>query len=94
MVKTQTYSEVLNMACMLSLKEKKQLIKDMQINVLITANVPSQLAEDELCANTWDELRARIQESEEQIARGEVFSDEEDDRLFDKFLTDELGVAV
>ena len=33
MTQTQTYSDVLNMAFMLPLREQKQLIKDMQANV-------------------------------------------------------------
>lgn len=45
-------------------------------------------------AQSWDELRAEVREAEEQIARGEVYSDEEDDRLFDEHLRNELGVAV
>ena len=43
---------------------------------------------------TWEELRARVQESEQQIARGEVFSEEESDRMFDEFIVNELGIAL
>ena len=83
MVQTQSYSNVLNMACLLSLREKEQLIRDVQANI-------RQLRR----TYTWEELRAGVQEAEEQIARGEVYSSEEDDKLFDEFLTEELGVTL
>ena len=71
MMQTQTYSDVLNMAFMLPLREQKQLIKDMQANV-----------------------KQGVREAEGQIARGEIYSSEEDDRLFDEFIADELGVKL
>ena len=40
-----------------------------------------------------EELSARVRESEEQIARGEVYSQEESDRMFDEYLKTELGDA-
>lgn len=83
MVQTQSYSNVLNMACLLSLREKEQLIRDVQANI-------RQLRR----AHTWEELRAGVQEAEEQIARGEVYSSEEDDKLFDEFISEELGVEL
>lgn len=88
MLQTQSYNDVLNMACMLPLREKKQLIRDIEVNI-------HQLyPNDALCPYTWDELRAGVSEAEEQIAHGEVYSSEEDDRLFDEFLTEKLGVAL
>lgn len=90
MVQTQTYSDVLNMAFMLPLREQKQLIKDMQANV----KHPQITVLNKQRPYTWDELRAGVREAEGQIARGEVYSGEEDDRLFDEFITDELGVKL
>ena len=43
---------------------------------------------------TWEELRAGVREAEEQFARGEVYTAEEDDRMFDAFISQELGVAL
>jgi hypothetical protein len=89
MMQTQTYSDVLNMAFMLPLREQKRLIKDMQANV----KHPRIAIADER-PYTWDELRKGVHEAEEQIARGQVYSGEEDDRLFDEFIKDDLGVAL
>ena len=35
---------------------------------------------------TLEEKKRRIQEAEEQIARGEVYSEEESDRMFDEII--------
>ena len=88
MLQAQTYSNVLDMAFMLPIVDQKRLIKDMQAHVDL---IP---VEEELPQYTWEELRAEICEAEEQIARGEVYSNEEDDHMFDEFLKNELGVAV
>ena len=90
MVQAQSYSEVLDLAFMLPLVDQKRLIRDIQSHV----NLMPVETSDELHRYTWDELRAEVREAEEQIARGEVYSDEEDDRLFDEHLRNELGVAV
>ena len=90
MTQTQTYSDVLNMAFMLPLREQKQLIKDMQANV----KHPRILVLNDQSQCTWDELCAGVREAEGQIARGEIYSSEEDDRLFDEFIADELGVKL
>ena len=90
MTQTQTYSDVLNMAFMLPLREQKQLIKDMQANV----KHPRIIVLNDQSHCTWDELRAGVREAEGQIARGEIYSCEEDDRLFDEFIADELGVKL
>jgi len=45
-------------------------------------------AENNMRPHTWDELRAEVREAEEQIARGEVCSDEEDNRMFDECLSE------
>lgn len=89
MLQTQTYSQVLNMACLLSLAEQKRLVNDVQTFI---RHIP--VNDKSLQPYTWEELRARIRKSEDQIARGEVCSEEESDRLFDEFITNELGIAV
>ena len=90
MVQAQSYSNVLDLAFMLPLVDQKRLIRDMQSHINLT---PAE-GENDLHRFTWEELRAEVREAEEQIARGEVYSDEEDDRLFDEYLRKELGVAV
>lgn len=85
MLQAQAYSNVLDLAFMLPIVDQKRLIKDIQAHVDLTPELPQY---------TWEELRAEVHEAEEQIARGEVYSDEEDDRMFDEFLKNELGVAV
>ena len=85
----QSYSNVLNMAFMLPVREQRQLIKDILVHVgIVSSN------EAELHPFTWEELQARVREAEQQIARGEVFSEEESDRLLDEYLTNELGVEL
>jgi len=88
MLQTQTYSQVLNMACLLSLADQKRLVNDVQ--TIIRRNQ----AEEDVHPYTWEELRAGISEAEEQLARGEVYTDEEDDRLFDEFIVKELSAQV
>lgn len=88
MLQTQTYSQVLNMASLLSLADQKRLVNDVQ--TIIRRNQ----AEEEVHPYTWEELRAGISEAEEQLARGEVYTDEEDDRLFDEFIVKELSAQV
>ena len=90
MLQAQSYSEVLDLAFMLPLVEQKRLIRDMQSHVNL---IPVE-ADAELHRYTWDELRAEVHEAEEQIARGKVYSDEEDDKQFDEYLRNELGIAV
>ena len=87
-VRETSYSNVLNMAFMLPVLEQQRLIKDVQAHM---NRIP---VEENLRPYTWEELRARVRESEEQIARGEVYSQEESDRMFDEYLKTELGVAV
>jgi hypothetical protein len=48
MLQTQSYNDVLNMACMLPLREKKQLIRDIQVNVLLEDQAPCQFSTDEM----------------------------------------------
>ena len=88
MLQTQTYTQVLNMACLLSLAEQKRLVNDMQ--TFINRNQ----AKEDMRPYTWEELRAGIREAEEQLVRGEVYTDEEDDRLFDEFIVKELSAQV
>ena len=87
MLQTQTYSQVLNMACLLSLAEQKRLVSDMQTYI-------KHYSEDDLRPYTWEEMRAGIREAEDQLAQGKVYTDEEDDRLFDKFIVNELNAQV
>ncbi|MBR6017762.1 MAG: hypothetical protein IK073_03985 [Paludibacteraceae bacterium] len=75
------------MAFMLPIKEQKQLIRDVQINL-------NRGLDAERHRYTWDELRAGVQEAEEQIAKGACYTSDEDDRLFDEFITKELNVAL
>ena len=89
MLQALSYSNVLDLAFMLPLVDQKRLIRDMQSHVNL---IPVE--EEGLRRYTWDELRAKVHEAEEQIARGEVYSDEEDDRLFDEYLRKDLGIAV
>ena len=88
MLQEQTYSDVLDLALMLPLVDQKRLIKEIQ------AHVDHAPIEEDLHRYTWEELRAEVHEAEDQIARGEVYSDEEDDRMFEKKKKNELGVAV
>ena len=87
MLQTQTYSQVLNMACMLSLAEQKRLVSDVQTRI-------NHYSIDDIRPYTWEELRAGIREAEDQLAQGKVYTDEEDDRLFDKFIVNELNAQV
>ena len=89
MQQSQTYSQVLNMACMLPLAEQKRLLNDVQTFI---RHIP--LDDNSLQPYTWDELKTRIHESEEQISRGEVYCEEESDRMFDNYITKELGIAL
>lgn len=87
MLQTQSYSTILNLAFMLPIKEQKQLVRDVQIHL-------KHSREENLHQYSWEELRAEVQEAEEQIARGEYYSDEEDNRLFDEFITKEQNAAL
>ena len=87
MLQAQAYSNVLDLAFMLPIVDQKRLIKDIQAHVDLAPEV-------ELPRYTWEALRAEVHEAEEQIARGEVYSDEEDDRMFDEYLKNDLGVAI
>ena len=87
MVQAQTYTNVLNMAFMLPIKEQKQLIRDVQTNL-------NRGLDPESHRYTWEELRAGVQEAEDQIAQGVCYTSEEDDQLFDDFITKELNVAL
>lgn len=87
MVQTQPYSNVLNLAFMLPIQEQKQLIRDVQSRL-------NRLQEPELHRYSWEELRAEVREAEEQIARGESYTSEKDDQLFDEFIENELKVAL
>lgn len=87
MTTTQAYSSVRNLAFLLPIVEQEQLVRDIQAHM---SQHPSE--QDEYL--TLEEKRARIRESEAQIARGEVYSEEESDRMFDAFIVNELGIAL
>ena len=87
MVQAQTYSNVLNLAFMLPIQEQRQLIRDVQINL-------DHGQKTERRRYSWEELRAGVQEAEDQIAQGACYTSEEDDQLFDEFITKELNVAL
>ena len=87
MVQTQSYSNVLNLAFMLPIKEQRQLIRDVQTNL-------DHGQETERRRYSWEELRAEVREAEEQIAQGACYTSEEDDQLFDEFITKELNVVL
>lgn len=87
MTATQAYSSVRNLAFLLPVIEQEQLIRDIQTHM--TQQTSSQEG-----FMTLEEKRARIRESEAQIARGEVYSEEESDRMFDEFIVNELGIAL
>lgn len=87
MTTTQAYSSVRNLAFLLPVIEQEQLIRDIQTHV-------SQQSSNQDGFLTSEERRARIRESEAQIARGEVYSEEEADQMFDAFIVNELGIAL
>lgn len=87
MTATQAYSSVRNLAFLLPVIEQEQLIRDIQTHM-------TQQASNQEGFMTLEEKRARIRESEAQIARGEVYSEEESDRMFDEFIVNELGIAL
>jgi hypothetical protein len=74
---------------MLSLAEQKRLVSDMQTRI---HHLPVDDAN--LRPHTWDELKARIRKSEEQITRGEVYSEQDSDRMFAEYITNDLGIAI
>lgn len=86
-MQTQTYFNVRNMAFMLPIQEQKQLIRDVQMYL-------DRMQESDPHQYSWDDLRAEVRESEEQIASGKCYSSDEDDRLFDEFITNELKVVL
>ena len=77
---------------MLPLNEQEMLIKQLQEDIF--QKTKQSLDADAARPYSWQELHARVQESEEQIARGEVISEEDDDRMFDEYLQKELNLAV
>ena len=75
----------------LSLQEQEFIVEQIQKNISLEKERQQRL---EGKPYTWDELRTRVQEALDQYHRGEYYSDEEDDTLFDEFLRGELQVAV
>ena len=88
MVQTQpTLQSVLSMVYTLPFEEQRQLIRDVQINL-------NRGLDAERRRYTWEELRAEVRGAEDQIAQGACYTSEEDDQLFDEFITKELNVAL
>lgn len=79
--KQPTFDQVFDMACMLPRTEQKQLLD--QIVVYLYPKEDSFLRE----------RRAHIAESEQQIATGKVYSEEESDKMIDEIF-DELSVVA
>ena len=68
------------------------LIKQLQEDIY--QKTKQSIKEDVVRPYSWQDLRARVHESEEQIARGEVISEEDDEHMFDEYLQNELNIAV
>lgn len=71
-----TFNEVYDLACMLPRGEQKQLLNQMIAYII---------KEDDAFLR---ERRARIKESEEQIVAGQVYSEDESDKMIDKIFED------
>ena len=82
MVATQpTFNQVFDLACMLPRTEQKQLLDKMVVYLY-----PEE-------SKFLRERRAHIAESEQQIASGMVYSEEESDKMIDQIF-DELSVIA
>jgi hypothetical protein len=82
MTSTQpTFNQVFDMACMLPRQEQQMLLDKVAGRLYV-----EQLAQ-------LQERRARIAESERQIAAGKVYSEEESDAMMDQ-IVDQLAVSV
>lgn len=84
-------------ALMLTLSVAEQDYVFAQIN--IHRNQPevsksNTLELEELHPFSWDELRERLNHSLEEIERGEVYSEEESDKMMDMYVKQHYGVAV
>jgi hypothetical protein len=77
-----TFNQVYDLACMLPRGEQKQLLNQMIAYII---------KEDDA---TLRERRARIKESEEQIAAGQVYSEEESDKMIEKIFDDLSSLAA
>ena len=91
MLQTQTYSQVLNMACLLSLAERKRLIRDVQVRIAEEeVDAIDMLVDDSLLSvaegRTYtqaeakalrEKLIASVEEGEQEIERGEFYTNEE-----------------
>ena len=76
-----TFNQVFDMACMLSRREQQMLLD----------KVAGRLYMEQLAR--LQERKAHIAESEQQIASGIVYSEEESDLMIDK-IVDELATSV
>ena len=74
MLQTQTYSQVLNMACLLSLNDKKRLIHDMHVSIA-KENAADDL--DMIDMLVREQLLESVLEGEREIDRGECYTQEE-----------------
>ena len=75
----------------LPIQEQEWLVKEIQENIRLEKQQQSSLEDRQY---TWDELRARVQESYGQYKCGEFYTEEEADAMMDEFLQNELKIAV
>ena len=91
MAQTQTYSQVLNMACMLPLKDKKRLIYDMQVNIA-KENAADDI--DMIDRPVREQLLESVLEGEREIDRGECYTQEEALEMMQSFKRQYEKMAV
>ncbi len=91
MPQTQTYSQVLNMACMLPLKDKKKLIHDMQVNIA-KENAADDI--DMIDTLVREQLLESVLEGEREIDRGECYTQEEALEMMQSFKRQYEKMAV
>jgi len=91
MLQTQTYSQVLNMACLLSLNDKKRLIHDMHVSIA-KENAADDL--DMIDMLVREQLLESVQEGEREIDRGECYTQEEALEMMQSFKRQYEKMAV
>ena len=83
MLQSQSYTNVLNMACLLSLREKEQLIRDMQIRVNHEKR-PQTISREELLA--------RVEAADRRIDAGQFRTHAEAVRHFEQRMSERIAV--
>ena len=76
-----TFNQVFDMACMLSSQEQKMLLDKVAGRLFVE------------CFSQLQERKAHIAESEQQVAEGKVYSEEESDAMMDQ-IVEQLSVSV